>query len=362
MRTAAPVLTAIVAAAAGLGLASRASADQESLETSVADAAQGLEDAAHLLQTMDRPGAVTALDGARDAADAAVADAADPVTVTALAAQAKKAGRAVAAYRKSIDGARTVMFNPNTPDLKAAKAVAKAAKAGRGVLSILQKLPIHGVGITEAQKGSAGFHDPGDYVTVRILPGYDDFGLPCVDPPAIAVIDPYGTNSVVPGYTNKTVQPDGTITIEVQMGPSGGPARVQVSACGVTRNLLLYNYGTTGTFAPKVLVERFNGTYTGGYSGSFTLPGVGTQLVSGDVMLSVAGGVITVTAPKPGTGNVSASGGAGLSASGGGANYTFTGKFTATALGTGPGTAIAAGSWTATGGGGTGHGTWSVNR
>lgn len=96
--------------------------------------------------------------------------------------------------------------------------------------------------------------------------------------------------------------------------------------------------------------ERFDGTYTGSYSGND----------SGTVRFSVSGGTIAITSPGRGTGQISASGSASISGSGanGESSYTFSGTFTVGA----DGKATAAGRWTGKQYGYTGHGTWSASR
>ena len=184
------------------------------------------------------------------------------------------------------------------------------------------------------------------------------------EPPARVPKSHCGNGSVVPGTPLSVTNADGSITVTVEMGASGGPARLEVTSCGVTRRSLLFNYGPRGTFAPKVTADRFEGAYTGTYTGTATVQGMGTVPVSGGVSLTVAGGVITVTNPGSGMGTVSATGTAGITGAGvvGGDSYGFNGKFTATSFGTGPGSAVAGGTWKATFAGGTSHGTWSASR
>jgi hypothetical protein len=96
--------------------------------------------------------------------------------------------------------------------------------------------------------------------------------------------------------------------------------------------------------------ERFDGTYTGSYSGSD----------SGKVRFSVSGGTIAITSPGSGTGQISASGSASISGSGadGDSSYTFSGTFSLDAAGK----ASAGGRWTGQQQGFKGHGNWGATR
>lgn len=96
--------------------------------------------------------------------------------------------------------------------------------------------------------------------------------------------------------------------------------------------------------------ERFDGTYTGSYSGDD----------KGAVRFSVSGGVIAITSPGRGTGQISQSGAASISGSGadGASHYSFSGTFS---IGS-DGRASAGGNWTGSQSGFTGHGSWSASR
>jgi beta-lactam-binding protein with PASTA domain len=96
--------------------------------------------------------------------------------------------------------------------------------------------------------------------------------------------------------------------------------------------------------------ERFDGSYTGSYSGSDR----------GAVKFTVANGVIAITSPGRGTGQISQSGAASIAGSGadGQSTYSFSGTFS---IGAG-GKASASGNWTGQYGSFTGHGTWSAAR
>lgn len=107
-------------------------------------------------------------------------------------------------------------------------------------------------------------------------------------------------------------------------------------------------------------VTKFDGSYTGTYDGSVSMPGAGTYPLSGPMSLSIANGTITITAPGSGQGTVAEDGSA---AFGGGevsgTGFTFSGTFVQEGS-----QAIGNGSWTATGmpEGGTAGGTWTATR
>jgi hypothetical protein len=356
-RTFALALLAVVA------LAPRTGADVANLQAVLDDSLKDVQDAADALLGKERVTAIAFLDEALLEADSAVLNTEDPAVQAELGTLAAKVAKKVAAYRKAVLAARDAMANTNVPDLWAVKAAGRAAKAGYGAEAGFAKVLSHGPTPVEVKGSKAGFHQPGEFVDIRIYPGVDEFGDPC-PAPVFVVVDPFGNGSVVPGTPVSVTNSDGSITVTVEMGASGGPARLEVSGCGVTRSSLLFNYGPIGTFAPKVSVDRFDGVYVGTYSGTAYAAGAGTQPVSGGVSLTVAGGTITVTDPGAGMGSLSARGAAGITGSGvvGGDSYRFNGKFTATSFGTGPGSATASGTWSATFDGGTSHGFWSATR
>lgn len=102
---------------------------------------------------------------------------------------------------------------------------------------------------------------------------------------------------------------------------------------------------------PAAAATTFDGGYRGTYTG--TLEGF---KVSGEVVLTVVNGVVTVTAPVSGKGGVGAGGDADFGGilAGEGYDCIFTGKFVAQANGT-----TASGPWSC---GKDGGGTWTANR
>lgn len=105
-------------------------------------------------------------------------------------------------------------------------------------------------------------------------------------------------------------------------------------------------------------VSTFDGTYTGGYSGSCTTS-VGSAPVSGDATLVVNDGSIAVSSDGgSGSGTVNSQGGSSFGAGGGGdTSYSFTGTFSVSGS-----SGSASGTWTASGSGISCSGSWSVAR
>jgi len=143
---------------------------------------------------------------------------------------------------------------------------------------------------------------------------------------------------------------DGDITYAVRASSSSGDAKYNRASAFEVGAVNRDNDG----------VGRFDGAYTGSYSGTATIPGYGSFPVNGSVACSVSNGVITVTAPEAGTGTVNASGAASFGAAGGAVgNATFSGTFVVQANGS----VYASGTWNSNlDGGGTASGTWNCTR
>lgn len=105
-------------------------------------------------------------------------------------------------------------------------------------------------------------------------------------------------------------------------------------------------------------VSTFDGTYTGGYSGSCTAFQISGS-VSGDATLVVSNGAITVSSDGgSGTGTVNSQGGSSFGAGGGGSvSYSFTGTFSVSGS-----SGSASGTWTSSGSDTSCSGSWSVAR
>lgn len=105
-------------------------------------------------------------------------------------------------------------------------------------------------------------------------------------------------------------------------------------------------------------VATFDGTYTGGYSGSCTAF-LTSGSVSGDATLVVSNGSITVSSDGgSGTGTVNAQGGSSFGAGGSGSvSYSFSGTFSVSGS-----SGSASGTWTSSGSGTSCSGSWSAAR
>jgi subtilisin family serine protease len=154
-----------------------------------------------------------------------------------------------------------------------------------------------------------------------------------------------GTLTFAAGETRKTIPvaitndtlPEGNETVVVTLSnPRGG------ATLGTVR---------TTTLTIREDVERFDGTYSGSYSGSG---------VSGGAGFTVSNGAIDVTVPCCGSGTLTSNGSATFSGSGffEGASCTFTGRFTLSSTGA----VSASGSWACVFEGDTYTGSWSAAR
>lgn len=118
--------------------------------------------------------------------------------------------------------------------------------------------------------------------------------------------------------------------------------------------------GDTGGGGSGCDLSVFDGTWTGGYSGTGVVSGFGSVPASGSVTVVVSNGVITVTDPGGGQGSLDCSGSANFAGTGGigsvgNASYSFSGGFDAAS-------GSASGSWFATFPGGSASGGWSLGR
>jgi len=139
----------------------------------------------------------------------------------------------------------------------------------------------------------------------------------------------------------------GSVKYSIRVGPAQSLDRAYAGKQGATVSL---------TNKDKTGIDRFNGTYTGSYSGTASYDGFVVP-VSGAVSFTVLNGVITVTAPEPGRGTLTAKGDASFGTAGGALNgATFSGVFFA-APGKKP---YASGSWSYSLDGAVGQGGWTT--
>lgn len=106
-----------------------------------------------------------------------------------------------------------------------------------------------------------------------------------------------------------------------------------------------------------VKANRFDGVYTGIYTGTAYANNGATRPDNGSTSFIVSNGVIVVTDPGSGLGSVNAAGSTSFSGSGSdGVSYTFGGTFVISPSGV----AIAGGTWQASAPEGTANGQWSA--
>jgi hypothetical protein len=109
----------------------------------------------------------------------------------------------------------------------------------------------------ETNAKTAGFHGAGDPVDFKTIAGLDALGDPCTEVPTImATATPAGALDHVDIFD------DGTF--RVTLGTERGVVSVQVTACGVTRTWLLYNYGDKEEL--KSIPVDLGGTWDGSYT------------------------------------------------------------------------------------------------
>lgn len=350
----------VALALAGAGLRAE---DAASLDERVAGAVERVLEAAERIAAGDRAGAAAR---AAEAADLAAALRAALDAEDSRAALARSFGRVrkdARSLESKLRKASRKADDPLTSDDRAEKAAEKAVVVGAGILRTLRRVPGPGVPFWETDARSAGIHAADADVDFTLLPGLVPGGSPCPETPQVRVVV-----SGADGSFDTTVQPlpadrRGNQRFRVAAGAVAGAARVEVTACGVTRRWLLFNRGPAGTFSTKAAPApgRFDGTWAGGFKGTVTLPN-GTRFPAspGTVGFQVANGTIMVTDPGTGTGTVSPFGKTLFSGSGAaqGARYTFQGTFTSTFSGA----AASSGNWTARFQGGTAHGTWNATR
>jgi hypothetical protein len=178
----------------------------------------------------------------------------DPNARAALGKQAKRLERAVAAVGRAFGKAQATVDNPRRRTTKKLNALKTLYAKGLRIASRLGT-PV----IAEVKARSAGFHRPGDHVTLRVLAAD---GSPCNETPAVTVENQYSSSAV--DLSTVAANADGTITLT--MGDGAGSARVTVTACGRSTTRLLFNYGPkAGHGIPTNLPP---GTYELSYSAS----------------------------------------------------------------------------------------------
>jgi hypothetical protein len=212
--------------------------------------------------------------------DAAIAKAALAATAAATDESRALLGKREAAVRQKIaqfqqklDKARALLAENTAAPLKINKAIGKAGTTGlKAVGLIRKKFPLPGIGLMEKNARTAGFHGAGAPVDFKLIPGLDEDDLPCTEIPSITA------TASPPGALDRVDTLEGA-NFRVVLGAERGVVTVQVSACGVTRNWMLYNSGERDELknAPVALSGTWAGTYSttgpglcGGFNGSWT--------------------------------------------------------------------------------------------
>ncbi|MCE9635887.1 MAG: hypothetical protein K8T90_09295 [Planctomycetes bacterium] len=339
-----------VAAIAALGLAPHgAAADGLPLTDHLAQVHAAANTAAAQLLAGNRAAAVGTMQLGSDGAEAL-----DPTEILDPATR-KRFQKQVTTLRKKFRDGLSKLNDAAVPALTAQRAIGSAADASLDADRILQRTD-GGVLLEELGAKSAGFHDAAKSVLFRI-----QLAKTCPDEPVIRVVDESG-GAVATTFEEVRRDASGGRVIRVTMGAAGGAGRVEVTSCGVTRRWLLFNYGPKGGYptAPKPEASRFNGTWTGTFTGTASEKG-GTRQVFGPVEFTVTNGQIRISEPGDGVGSISGTGRSRFSGGSGGiasATYRFQGLFVQFVVGG----MSASGNWTATYRGGSARGRWSASR
>jgi len=355
--------TAVVAAALALASEPSRAADHATLETMLGDVVENAVTAMDRVAAGDRAGAVTLLSDAGVVASA-FRDALEvPDSRTSLGREFGPVRSAAKTLSSSLRTAQRRTDDPLVSSHRAAASIRKSARLGVRTLARARRVPARGVAFVETNARTAGFHGTDSAIGFTVFPGLASDGGPCLEDPVVQVFDVTGNGAILTTVTALPPDRRGNPRFEILTGSVAGSGRVEVTACGVTRRWLVYNRGVPDTFPRTVTVtaDRFDGLWTGSYSGRATLAD-GTQVpfTPGSVAFSVAGGVLTVTDPGSGTGSVSPFGKTLFSGRGAvdDTTYSYQGTFTSTFSGT----ASASGNWTARFPGGTARGTWRASR
>ncbi len=229
-------------------------------------ALEPLATAAVALQEGDRTTAAARVATVDGLGAAAAAGSADPAVAGALGRKGRVFRKQVGNLRKAARRAFKVLGKPKASDAAAMRALRKASGAGLKALRFVGGLPVPGIVVMEEDVRSAGFHLPGEAVTLAVI-ARDDAGNPCPEPVQIAVVNLFGADAVDPNPTDL----DGG-RFQVTMGGEGGAAGVEATACGRTARpgRLLFNEGPAGPDGPPrggtwTLAEIVTGDAVGHY-------------------------------------------------------------------------------------------------
>ncbi len=278
----------------------------------IAAASNSLMDAGLNHSTPDLVTATASLDTALVLHASLSASLLDPSTVTNLGTsfpkfngQVKALGKAIAKTRSATSALSAGSDTSSKSIQKAAKTFGKINQTGERAFTAVA--PATGQPfIIEERSRTGGFGKPYDLITFELRP--NPFYQPaCTTPATVEVINPL--TAEVLGEDSSQIFPRVGVPFTVQLGPDGGGARMRVTACGVTQERIINNYGS---ITQGALSTSCDGTYTGSVTGSlkgyeWSYP-AGWTPISGtfndSLDFSVVNGLVSIDSPFVGTGRV----------------------------------------------------------
>jgi len=275
----------------------------------IGDAGTELIEAGLADSVSDLSQAVQNLDDALAIQAGLVADLADPSTQAALGDAFSGVSKGVGSLGKGLVKARASaealeLAGDTSPKAisKLAKGLAKTQATGARALDALQ--PATGQPFIIVERGkTGGFLAPWQAVTLELLPN-PFYQPPCAEAASLAVTNPGSGGTVLVAESNLMPLPGQPFVMFA--GSDGGGARLSVTACGVTRERIVQNYGSI-TNGPLTSLSdgSYAGTFSGSASGTVLEDGEPFQMgVSGEVLATVSNGLVAISAPGAGTGRV----------------------------------------------------------
>lgn len=235
---------------------------------SVADASNSLMDAGLNHSAPDLATATTSLDTALALHASLSTSLLDPSTVTNLGTsfakfngQVKALGKAIAKTRSATSALSAGSDTSSKSIQKAAKTFGKINQTGERAFTAVAPATGQPFIIVERSR-TGGFGKPYGLITFELRP--NPFYQPaCTTPATVEVINPL--TAEVLGEGSSQIFPRVGVPFTVQLGPDGGGARMRVTACGVTRERIVQNYGS---ITQGYVSSGCDGVYTGVVTGT----------------------------------------------------------------------------------------------
>ncbi len=303
------LLLGLTPAASRAATAAELEADLEAELEEMGEAGSELIEAGLSQNVSDLAQAVQNLDDALAIQTGLLADLADPATQAALGDALSGVSKGVGSLGKGLAkaraGAAALELAGDTSAkgiTKLGKALAKTQATGDRALDAFKSATQQPFIIVERGK-TGGFLTPWQPLSLELVPN-PFYQPPCNEPATIEVTNPGSGGTVFIEESNLMPLPGQPFVMFA--GSDGGGARVAVTACGVTRERIVHNYGAI-TNGP--LTSTLDGTYLGSFSGSAK----GTWLadgepfqttVDGEVIATVSNGLVAISEPGAGTGRV----------------------------------------------------------